>query len=489
VKRIHTLDSLKLIAICAVFVIHYGIFRSFQGEYENGLYLGFNILARFAVPVFFVIAGYLFYQRTQTKALYSYSKDYLIKIFLMYLGWTFIYHMVFGLAVGVWNPINLASTLYYGTAGFEILWFLPALFYSILALAIAQKFNKTGLLFIVATLLHLIGLCNQSYQSLIPTSLLFIDINFRDPLFFGLFYVTLGHQLLAQQWQEKLFSISENASVWLMIVVVSAGLMLFEGLTLIQQFAGPIGEYYLFTPLLTISMLMVAVTIRNNRKNSFFSKLGTYSGEIYLNHGVLLFFYFILVAFLGYRSTPEQTSVIANSISYQLLLVPTMLVINFVLYLVLKKVITQLCSDKAIKQYKDIAMFSSGYWILFFAAGSAQGSKLFENPSAVVIAIAAMIFIVSYLALAKLICSLHKTTFTIKYNLLAALLLMLWWLGFAQCGGFGWLANLALQEGTPLARYFTMPFFCFTVLYLLITTSTIYCLGKIGKVQSEQAEG
>lgn len=184
-NRIHSLDSLKLIAIIAVFVIHYGIFNSFAGIEHNAIYLSFNILARFAVPVFFVIAGYLFFQRTLHKPLTSYTQAYLVKIFMMYLVWTFIYHLVFGLSVGVWNPINLGSTLYYGTAGFEILWFLPALFYSILLLAVAQQFNNTGALFIVATLLHVIGLANQSYQPLLPESLQFIETNFRDPAFFG----------------------------------------------------------------------------------------------------------------------------------------------------------------------------------------------------------------------------------------------------------------------------------------------------------------
>lgn len=51
-KRIYAFDSLKLLGIVAIFIIHYSIFNSYGGVEHNTIYLSLNILARFAVPFF-----------------------------------------------------------------------------------------------------------------------------------------------------------------------------------------------------------------------------------------------------------------------------------------------------------------------------------------------------------------------------------------------------------------------------------------------------
>ncbi|GLS91866.1 hypothetical protein GCM10007916_29360 [Psychromonas marina] len=484
-KRIHTLDSLKFFAICAVFVIHFWVFYLFQGVAENSFYLGFNIVARFAVPVFFIVAGYLFFQRTQDKPLVAYTKAYLAKLFVMYLVWTFIYHMIYGLSYDVWSPISFATVFYYGTAGFVTLWFLPALFFSILVLMIAVKFNRTGTLFIIATLLHLVGLSNQSYQPLLPESLHVLNTYFRDPAFFGLFYVTLGYQLLKAQWVDKLLSISKNSLIWLVIALVSALLMLIEGLYLTQQLGATVGEYYLFTPILTVAMLMVALTVRSNEESSSFSKLGVHSGEIYLNHGVLMLLYGPLVAALGYRSTPENITIIANSVTYQLLLVPTMLAVCYSLYFLIGKGVTLLSSAKVIKKHKDLVMFTGGYWMFFFAANLAQGGSRFDSTSNMVVGSAFLVYIAFYLFTVLLISKpIDRCIALYKRSLCTAMVLATFWISFAKFGGFEWLANQTSQEGSPLAELVTGPLICFIIFYLLATTCSLWCLGKIEKIKS-----
>ncbi|PKF63296.1 hypothetical protein CW745_00110 [Psychromonas sp. psych-6C06] len=480
-KRIYTLDSLKLIAICAVFIIHFGIFHLFQNVAQNSLYLSFNILARFAVPVFFVVAGYLFYQRLQHKPLWAYSKAYLLKIFLMYLSWTFIYHLVMGLAVGVWNPINIGSLVYYGTAGFEILWFLPALFYAIFLLAVAHKLNKTGTLFIIATLLHLFGLSNQSYQPLLPESLQFVETNFRDSLFFALFYVCLGYQLLKQGYIQTLLSFSKKPMVWLLLSIGTATLMVCEGLFLIQKLSGPIGEYYLFTPFLTVAMLMVALTIKSRHQPSVFSKLGSYSGDIYLNHGVLLFLYFTLLAYLGYRSTPGNISEVTNSVLHQLLLVPMMLSINFALYFSIKKAVSSLSCATNLARYKELAMFTGGYWLVFFIAQTAQQAPLMDSHSLLVVFIAVTVFVLSFVVLTKLINTTLATPINNKTSVMLACLLSLFWLSLAKLEVLDWLANRSQQQEIAIINYLTSPFACFTIFYLLISVGTILVLPVLEK--------
>ena len=483
-KRIHSLDSLKLLAIMAIFVIHYGVFYNFQGTEKNTLYLSLNIIARFAVPVFFVIAGFLFFQRTQTKALVTYTRNYVIKLFFMYLVWTFIYYAVIGLGMLTWRPISLEGALYYGTLGSEILWFLPALFYSIIVLAVAVYFNKSSWLFTVAIVLHLIGLANQSYQPLMPEWLQFVDTNFRDPAFFGLFYVVLGYQLSKENWLAKLVKISNKSLVWLTIVVITGALMIVEGLQLIQQAGGPIGEYYLFTPLLTIALFMVAFTKKNNTQASFFSKIGAHSGELYLNHGVVQFFYGGLLYFYGYYTVPEKMAEMSNSVSWQLLVVPVMLSINVAVYLLLRKMFTGLCGVLAIKQYKDLAMFSGAYWVVFFIAGTAQGTPLFDSNSSTVLASALAIFMFVYMQLAWFINLSQQQVNSLSSNLSGALLLATVWITLAITGGFTWLFSHYIAEGvgTPLDSYLSTPLLYFTLTFLLFVPSTIWILSLLAKV-------
>ncbi len=77
------------------------------------------------------------------------------------------------------------------------MWFMPALIIAVLLQFVAKKFNLSSALFAIACALHLIGLSGQSYQPLVPFEIFNPEtntffINSRDPLFFGLFYVTLG---------------------------------------------------------------------------------------------------------------------------------------------------------------------------------------------------------------------------------------------------------------------------------------------------------
>ncbi len=113
-KRIYTFDSLKLLSIFAVFIIHYGIFYYFGGIEHNSYYLSFNIAARFAVPVFLVIAGFLYYYKVQQGG-WSYTKKYLGQLILMYITWIMIYLLAFGIGHDFWRPFDLLNLLYFGT--------------------------------------------------------------------------------------------------------------------------------------------------------------------------------------------------------------------------------------------------------------------------------------------------------------------------------------------------------------------------------------
>ncbi|MCG7497251.1 acyltransferase [Vibrio sp. Of7-15] len=481
-SRVHSLDSLKLLAIAAVFVIHYGIFYYYQGVEFNRFYLSFNIISRFAVPVFFIIAGFLFHQRIKQKTIFGYTVNYLTKLLMMYVVWSLIYYAVFGLVMGQWRPIELSLTLYYGTVGSEILWFLPALIYAIVALAIAVHINKTSWLFVIAALLHSIGLANQSYQPLLPESAQFPSIYARDAAFFALFYVTLGYQLLHQKWLDKLLNISRNSFVWLAIAIVAGALMTAEGLYLILDLEGPIGEYYLFTPLLTVALFMVAITKKNSNQPTFFSKLGSHSGEIYLNHGVVHSFYGALLWFHGYYTVPEKMAEHSNNVAWQLLVVPVMLTINIALYLLLRKAFYILLSKSVIQRFQYLAIFSGAYWIVFFISGTTDGENLFNISSTSVITSALFVHLSSYMLMAWLLKPQYRSL-PLASTITSALLLSAFWITFALNGGLDWLLSHFVMQGDPLQSFFSMPLLYYTVSFLLFMATSIWLQDQIARLK------
>ncbi|MGF1700198.1 acyltransferase family protein [Photobacterium makurazakiensis] len=396
-KRIYTFDSLKLLSILAIFFIHYGVFYYFSGIEHNQYYLSFNIAARFAVPVFFVIAGFLFYHKVQDGG-WPYTKKYLGQLLLMYISWTMVYLLAFGIGRDDWRAGNLSSIFYLGTWGAEILWFLMALSISIGVLFLAVRSKQTAALLAIASVLHLVGLTGQGYQNIIAFEL-FNDTNnifnqSRDPLFFALFYVTLGYHLAKPQWQDKLRKIK-----WQYLLVASVLFMmtsLWEGLTLIQSHGGKIADYYLSTIPLTLSLVCLAIRSPNAHKSSIISKVGTHSGEIYLNHGIIQIMQGTAFWMIGYYRVPEMMSQQANSVILQSLLAPTMFVINIGLYFTVRAIYRACISHDVIKTYRESAIILNAYWLLFFTMQTADNTSQFDANSLIVVSTAVICAVIGY---------------------------------------------------------------------------------------------
>lgn len=173
-----------------------------------------DILARFAVPFFFVSSGYLFLQKMKgifeknavgvMEIQLAYFRRYVLKLVKLWSAW-FLFYFLFELSVKfietekssealtamvldyVSNIFTL-DLLVYG-AGYSQyhLWFLLALIWSVAVLFAFYKLKMLSLLFILSLGLNIFGLFGQSYSFLYEVSL-----NTRDALFFGLFYTTLG---------------------------------------------------------------------------------------------------------------------------------------------------------------------------------------------------------------------------------------------------------------------------------------------------------
>lgn len=204
-ERIESLDTLKGLALLAVVVIH--IRGNFLNETAGeGIFdlTGFSI-ARFGVPVFFLISGFLLKKKFEEREEKPYIWKYIKKLSIYYILASALYlGLQTGLILlesymGVTLPRDVSietslfrglyNFLYTGSAIRGSLWFFPALAISALLIYLSEKYGKFNLLLVFSVILHVIGILTNTYQ------IFDIPIPPRDALFFGLLYTSIGFKI------------------------------------------------------------------------------------------------------------------------------------------------------------------------------------------------------------------------------------------------------------------------------------------------------
>ncbi|USD67007.1 acyltransferase family protein [Vibrio sp. SCSIO 43136] len=175
--KIHSFEFGRVIAILAIVAMHCQMFLSYWHINEEPwvAYI-FNQLTRFAVPLFFLISGYLIAPRL-TDAPIATLKRYSVPLLRIFVVWSVIcLLMPFNLEeVAKWgylaerqsywdyllsSPIN---SLFEG--GLVHLWFIPALLCSVLITALLAKFRKLELLIPLGIALYVYGVLAGSYHT------------------------------------------------------------------------------------------------------------------------------------------------------------------------------------------------------------------------------------------------------------------------------------------------------------------------------------
>lgn len=199
-----TIDSLKLVAIFFVIVIHSFplLFEQDQRLFNIGLLL--NQVARFAVPGFFLVSGYLF----ATSFNFDHPGQRLSRtakrLLTLYLFWCVFYMLPYAVAripAGGWRaPWDFTMQHYYlWTLSWQSflfggskapLWFLPALLCSAVISTPFIHARRTGYLLIIGLILYGVALLSGPYQQ---TPIGF-DIGFysRNGPFFGTVFFASG---------------------------------------------------------------------------------------------------------------------------------------------------------------------------------------------------------------------------------------------------------------------------------------------------------
>ena len=228
------IDWLRLAAAILVIAIHTSPLADFS---ETGDFILTRVLARIAVPFFFITSGYFLLSR-------YHDSDRKLRHFLKKTGW------IYGASILLYLPLNfrngyfsqsqllpelLKDLIFDGTM--YHLWYLPA---SMLGMLIAWKlvekldFSK-GL--VMALLLYLVGLFGDSYYVVVeklPLLKAFYDRLFelfdytRNGLFFAPVFLMLGGFIADER--RKLSSVEAGVGF-----LISMGLLLAEALILHRQ--------------------------------------------------------------------------------------------------------------------------------------------------------------------------------------------------------------------------------------------------------------
>jgi len=300
--RIHSVDAMRVVAVAFVVLIHTDPFQGL-GTAGNAVNFGIKTTARFAVPFFFVTSGYFFALKAAdrdpraylTRRTATLASLYVFGLFLAapaFLGGRLasdaaagrpLTDAVLTALAEFLDPIEL---LYYGTSVSEILWFLPALG---VALALVATFTAAGraeLLLPAALCLHVVGLLGTSYTMLVD-----VPFEVRDGLFFGFFYVSLGHAIGRRGWTPA----RSRGPTLLGLVGCFAVLQLVEFYLLGYPLRGePFGSYVfppsygVATVFLTLSVFLFLLSRPDLGADTPLPSWGVYAVGIYVVHPAVL---------------------------------------------------------------------------------------------------------------------------------------------------------------------------------------------------------
>ncbi|WP_423747480.1 acyltransferase (plasmid) [Haladaptatus sp. SPP-AMP-3] len=342
--RIHSIDTLRAIAIFFIVIAHVQPFRGF-GTGGNYVYFVLDTIGQFDVPFFFVTSGYFLAETVNVDNVKSTVSGSVQKLGSIYLfGRLLSVTAVIGLALFQGVPvanaliahglgdISTIDLLYYGNALSVPLWFLTALIFSLVFVACFVKLGKTRYLLPIAALVHIVGLVGTNYQMIAN-----VPFRTRDALFFGFFYVALGYQINSSDWTPN----ENRRHVYL------GAVGLFAGVQLVEQYA--IGyiirnnvlrqeiyltEYTISTIFFVLALFAYVLSNPQLGKNTILPKVGRHALGIYLLHVPLI----RLFRTMNRVWHPTIGIDLTSTLLWQLAITPVVYVLSLVVYLFLARV-------------------------------------------------------------------------------------------------------------------------------------------------------
>ena len=310
-NRSKSLDVLKLIASYFVVFIHFK-FSGLAGDIVEAL-------ARFAVPVFFMVSGYFAYSNS-TEKIISKMKN-IIKIYfwgaviyICFYGILALYDV--GIKGAMWycilyfNPVLIVKFIVFNVPrSSEHLWFLVALIYVYgLHYFIAKwKIKESIYLWIGVVLLAihlLLGVGLSSMGIVIPPCVI------RNFLFMGYPFYCIG--MLIRKNEDlihKKFTY-RRAMILILIGVIE---------TVISYFICGGNELYIGSVLVAVALFIISLKTKDIRINEKVIKLSQTSTGIYLIH--------IMVGYSLERIVPADMPIVKNVLPVLVCIISTLVVL------------------------------------------------------------------------------------------------------------------------------------------------------------------
>lgn len=198
-KRLGSIDFAKFIFSVMIVGLHTNVFSDFSSDLA---FLVNQIIARLAVPFFFIASGYFIGKRVIEKNKTDFYKNYFFRYIKLFLLFCLIYSPItFYWAFNNDNSIFLNLVLYIQQLIFlapAYLWFLLALAFGVIILKYLVKVPLyLGILIII--ILYTIGVFGNSYifffdnESVLINEYFRIFLTTRNGLFFAVPFMYMGY--------------------------------------------------------------------------------------------------------------------------------------------------------------------------------------------------------------------------------------------------------------------------------------------------------
>ncbi|RKF19989.1 fucose 4-O-acetylase [Alginatibacterium sediminis] len=322
-NKIASLELARVVAIVAIVVIHSQVFLTF-GHIGNEPWLSYivNQLARFAVPLFFIISGYLIAPKLLENP-WQTAKQYCSPLMMFWLVWSVIAllmpfnmasvveHGYFAERSGYWNFLLLTPLNSLLEGGLVHLWFIPSLVIAVFLCAFAIVTGYLRLLLPIALALYIYGVLAGSYQVITEIEPPFFT---RNGPFFSLLMVAIGLELRVKNVRIQSYQAIILAALGMIIHFSEAAFLHDFG----QVFN--MNDYLFGTALWASGMFLWFLANPKIGNTRWVQHLASWSLAIYLIHLLVVILMFNLAGILGWQGLLKDALVFigALSISYVL---------------------------------------------------------------------------------------------------------------------------------------------------------------------------
>lgn len=304
-----TLDALKVVLAATIVGLHGHVLLDVAPGTSHFLE---NYLFRLAVPVFFIINGYYFFQMLERRGSWA---TWGSRIAIFYLTWSLVYsYYIWQQAKG---PLGLLSTM---VVGYWHLWYLPATLLAGGVVYLLRRWSTPWLLAAIA-LAYLAGLCVQyagNYHLFEGTrldALLQKDSVHRNFAFFGFPMFAIGFLLARTQLEQRV----SRGTLVLALALGLAGVVA-EYLVNEQLGLAPTQSIDLLVglPLACTAMFLLAVQARTHSSSARLTELSA----------VIFFVHPLFLKNLPRAGLDSPTMVVLASLACCLLVAPLVIRLN-----------------------------------------------------------------------------------------------------------------------------------------------------------------